>query len=747
MRWILVGCIVLMIPLISAVINFFINKNLIERKIRQVNTFMLKNIQYSIDAKLEDIQKIARQYQLDEGFSSYALNVKENMAFLRRVENCYRDLVLSRRANPNIETMIYIPGKEYILDSTTANTIENIYGSLQAKNRIAVSLEEWKTILNRENRNELLITEYMSYANCGTESLVYSTPMLYSDAQNAGWIYCSIPTDFIEEIMASEVNMNNTILIVDENQNIIGQYGTKLQRKDQTLTLQGKPEHFLMEEDGETYVGAYADSDVADWKYVVCTPEWIYMEEIVRNRNINLLIVFLGAVIGILSVIIMEKRNFQPVRKLMNILPEREELDADAFAVVEKNLQKLFHENQFMQNAMETRKEYDRELSLLSAIKGGNSFFRKLTTEEMIGDRGKNSLFCFATVKLDTEEERWGNGLPMDYDLLVFLIQNIIADTFGELYPFIKTVDDRQLVYLFVLETDEQKEAWRKTAAEKFMWVNEFFQNRLELDLPITIGEEFDSFEDVETAYGQIQEANEQRYYTQPLGVIHTDSLSRVDFASMERLKFYSRRFENAAAEADFAKARELEHTFFEELEQFGSSFSGILYYVLSIVNTILMVSPNMMQDEVIKQKGMEEVLTRLRRAESISILKEEYDRFWRLICRAVDEENRDGGQLSEKIKTYVNTHYQDCNVNISAIAQEMDITPRYMSKLFYDQTGVHLLSYINDVRIAHAKILLKTTGKTVDEIAWETGFANTRTFRRNFQKATGVTARDYKNS
>lgn len=51
MRWILVGCVVLMIPLISAVINFFVNKNLIEKKIEQVNEFMLKNIQYNIDIK------------------------------------------------------------------------------------------------------------------------------------------------------------------------------------------------------------------------------------------------------------------------------------------------------------------------------------------------------------------------------------------------------------------------------------------------------------------------------------------------------------------------------------------------------------------------------------------------------------------------------------------------------------------------------------------------------------------------
>lgn len=180
LKWILVGCIVLMIPLISAIINFFINRNLLEQKIEQVNRFMVKNIQYGIDAKLEDIQNAAKQYQMDEKFSNYQLKVADESDFLRQVQICQEELELLRRVNSDMEIMIYLPQKDYILSSKTANTVENVYDSLMYRNQIQMSIEDWRDYLSRTTKGEVLIADQMSYSNAGVESLVYIIPILYS---------------------------------------------------------------------------------------------------------------------------------------------------------------------------------------------------------------------------------------------------------------------------------------------------------------------------------------------------------------------------------------------------------------------------------------------------------------------------------------------------------------------------------------------------------------------------------------
>lgn len=751
-KWIVLGCIALMIPITCAVINFFINKDLVERKVDQVNNFMLKNIQYNIDSKLNNILDLSKYYLLNQDFTLYALNGKDEKQFLERVRSGHQSMKLSGTANPGIEIMMYLREKDYIVGAGTANKIEYIYESLVSQGKLPLSLEEWKEQLMQQDRSGFLISDTMGYMNCGEENLVYATPILYSNAREAGYLIVSMPAKFINILMSGETEeksreyLSNTILILDQNDSIIGQYGAELDLSGVQLEIPSEQEKLLLSINGEKYVGACTDSAVTNWKYVVCTPERVLMEEVVFNRNINLLIVLIGAVIGVAAVVLLQRRNYRPVQKLMDILPEPGDgADSqDEFVIVEKNLRRLYEENQSMQDSIESRREYDRELGLLSAIKGRDNYFRKLSEEELLGSRYQDCHFAFVTIRLDMDEGVSALERPVDHNLLCFLIDNVTRDILENEYRYIKTIDDGLLVYLFLI-SEEALINWDQRCLEKFLWLNDFFQKRLEADLSITLGRVFDTFEHVVSAYAEIEEANDQRYYTQPYGVVRADEAGSIDFSSNGRLAYYSKRFEEVAVKADFEEGKKLCDELFRELESSGKPYHTMLYYVLSTVNNVLMASRNLTRDEMVREESLEEALARIRTAESFSTLKEEYYQFLRLICRAVDNDSRDTKRLSENIKAYVKDHYADCNMNISAIAEEIGITPRYMSKIFKEQTGINLLSYINDVRIEHAKVLLKTTGKTVDEISEETGFANSRTFRRNFQKATGVTAMNYR--
>lgn len=744
-KWIAVGCIALMIPISCAIINYFINKSLVERKIDQVNNFMLENIRYNIDDNLNDILETTRYYMMDKDFTLCALNVRDEKRFLDLVLKCHQKMQLFEAANPEKELMLYLREKEYLLSSRTSNRIGYIYGSLLTNGKLSISLDQWKQELTGNNKSRFLISKNMSYGNCGKESLVYVTPLQNSNSKEAGYFIASVSTEFLEKLMQKETNMGNTILILDKENKFIGKYGRNLDVRGIHLETETNKANISFQIQGEEYVGSYTGSDVADWKYIVCMPKRAFMKDVVFNRNLNMMIVFIGAIIGMAAVIILQNRNYRPVRHLVNILPELDTSQGDEFALVEKNLRKLYKDNQSMQDSMESRREYDRELGLLSAIKGGNNFFKKLGTEELLGENYHNKSFAFVTIRLDGEEGASVLGVSIDRSLSCFLIDNVIMDILGKEYSYIKTLDDNMMVYLF-LSDKTGFEKWDKISIERFQWLNEFFQNHLESDLSITLGRPFDDFEYAESAYAEISEAGEQRYYTQPGGVVRVDSVSTVDFSSYGRLMYYAKRFEKVISEADLTSGKELGEELFKELDGSGKSFNTMLYCVLTIVNNILMESGGLMKDEPIRGKTLEMALAQMRLTESSSALQSSFYHFLCLICKGVDKDNENSSRLSEDIKIYVKGHYTDCNVNISAIAEEIGITPRYMSRIFKEQTGMNLLNYINDVRIEHAKTLLKTTEKTVDEIAEETGFANSRTFRRNFQKAAGITAMNYRN-
>ena len=67
--------------------------------------------------------------------------------------------------------------------------------------------------------------------------------------------------------------------------------------------------------------------------------------------------------------------------------------------------------------------------------------------------------------------------------------------------------------------------------------------------------------------------------------------------------------------------------------------------------------------------------------------------------------------------------------------AEELGISPYYLSHIFSSQLNISFPSYVAQQRMIMACNLLKDSRKTVTEISYECGFPNMRTFHRCFQK------------
>lgn len=68
-----------------------------------------------------------------------------------------------------------------------------------------------------------------------------------------------------------------------------------------------------------------------------------------------------------------------------------------------------------------------------------------------------------------------------------------------------------------------------------------------------------------------------------------------------------------------------------------------------------------------------------------------------------------------------------------------------YFSRCFHDIIGVSFSDYYSQIRISHAKELLLNTDKTVQEIAFLTGYNNEKYFSRIFKKLTNVSPSEFR--
>jgi AraC family transcriptional regulator len=99
--------------------------------------------------------------------------------------------------------------------------------------------------------------------------------------------------------------------------------------------------------------------------------------------------------------------------------------------------------------------------------------------------------------------------------------------------------------------------------------------------------------------------------------------------------------------------------------------------------------------------------------------------------------------QLNQAI-AYIHAYLAE-DLSIGAIADELEMSQYYFSRLFKQSMGVSPYQYVIRQRVELAKSLLKTTALSVAAIAQQVGFSNQSQFTIQFRKFTGTTPSNYR--
>jgi AraC-like DNA-binding protein len=89
-------------------------------------------------------------------------------------------------------------------------------------------------------------------------------------------------------------------------------------------------------------------------------------------------------------------------------------------------------------------------------------------------------------------------------------------------------------------------------------------------------------------------------------------------------------------------------------------------------------------------------------------------------------------------------SHYKESR-ELTFYADKLNRTPRYLSALIKEVTGRTATRWINHYVILQAKLLLKSTDMTIQEISNDLNFANQSCFGKYFKQNTGMAPSDYR--
>ncbi|MCI8601767.1 MAG: helix-turn-helix transcriptional regulator [Oscillospiraceae bacterium] len=100
-----------------------------------------------------------------------------------------------------------------------------------------------------------------------------------------------------------------------------------------------------------------------------------------------------------------------------------------------------------------------------------------------------------------------------------------------------------------------------------------------------------------------------------------------------------------------------------------------------------------------------------------------------------------------EAFLCYLSEHYADPDCCAGTMASAFGLSEKYLFSLFKERTGYSPASYLQQVRMAKAAELLKTTSLTAQEISTQVGFLSFSTFHKAFKREYGMTPGQYRAS
>lgn len=99
-----------------------------------------------------------------------------------------------------------------------------------------------------------------------------------------------------------------------------------------------------------------------------------------------------------------------------------------------------------------------------------------------------------------------------------------------------------------------------------------------------------------------------------------------------------------------------------------------------------------------------------------------------------------------QSIKDYLDLHYQE-KISLDGLAEIFYINKFYLTRIFKEQFGLTVNNYLLQVRITHAKQLLRFTELSIEKISQDCGMNDANYFARMFKKVEGTSPGEFRKS
>lgn len=195
----------------------------------------------------------------------------------------------------------------------------------------------------------------------------------------------------------------------------------------------------------------------------------------------------------------------------------------------------------------------------------------------------------------------------------------------------------------------------------------------------------------------------------------------------------------------DEKRAKELIDQIFRKIRERGMSYEQVKNMaVRQVIVSLQEVESNGLdfQDILGRNASILDELNNCRIMNDIQIWMREF--MEKLIQQLKAMKNYSYSSVVATAIQYIADNYQQ-EIRVEQIADLVYVTPNYFSRIFYQETGVHFVDYLNQYRLKKAKLLLQDKKRKTYEIAELCGYQNYKYFSFIFKKYEKCSPRQYR--
>jgi two-component system, response regulator YesN len=637
---------------------------------------------------------------------------------------------------------IYMKNTNYVITPDTLYPADVFYDRVLKYNK--EQFANWQEMLINNYYVGKYVKDtsfYSEESNTSNISYIQSLPISYVQKSQGALIVSFDSRKLIQHFSPAVLDNGGWAYIQDEKGNIItslSKSGTPLDGLNIGDLKSG--EDFIQKHiDDNDMIITYTTSNINGWKYVTVLPSDVVLVKLDTFKRNSWIIFGLSTLVGIFIACLLAYHNSKPVLNIIRQLKDfigDDTTDRDAYSVINGSVSKLITNNRALNEDINSQKPLIQAAFLDKLMRGQiYNETELLSLSSYLGIDIQKKKFLVLLLRIyynDTNEINFNGEFIHELHVSKAVVRGLLSQSLDS-ETFIHDIDYRTIAVFWSFDSSDNDSILNYIQNNMKAIKNELLDN---YNMKVFIGggdlcdsplEVWQSFEKAEQALSY--------------ALASKDTISWYSTIPRESEAYYypldlEQRLINHTKLGDIVQVQKLLSIIKEE--NFSSRNLSLLMSreLISELKSTVVKLMSQFTDEATIKKRIKSIDLNNSIQQNFEVLEDVYTK----VCEFVQsQKSSQNMELMDNIKKYIETNYTDQNLSLYKVSSQFSLSEGYFSHLFKEQTTINFTDYLENVRMYHARELLKDKTLSINDISEMIGYNSAQSFRRAFKRVCGV--------